>query len=337
MAGAKARNCSIDIFRYFCAILIVIIHTNPMADYGANISFGVSQILPRIGVPFFFAVAGYFYTQKLEKGQKIFLSYIKKLFTTYFIWSCVYLLVEFISWGHGQIKGFVVTSALNFLIKGSYYHFWFFPALIISVSIVTLIYKLRLQKLLFPLAIVLYAVGCIGCSYYSLGMKIPVLNSLYAFSDFLVIRRIFLMGLPFFICGQFVNKIRSKALKLGNAKLFVFLAVAIAVWFSEIILVVKMGLQQNIIITFGLFPLVIAVMLFLLKNPMPKFRKLSEKCRILANFTYYSHPLIMLVIKTFIASVPNLVMFVSTVIVAAIIGLVLSKFSNNKIVKLIAG
>lgn len=337
MAGAKARNCSIDIFRYFCAILIVIIHTNPMADYGANISFGVSQILPRIGVPFFFAVAGYFYTQKLEKGQKVFLSYIKKLFTTYFIWSCVYLLVEFISWGHGQIKGFVVTSALNFLVKGSYYHFWFFPALIISVCIVTLIYKLRLQKLLFPLGLILYAVGCIGCSYYSIGIKIPLLSQLYGFSEFLVIRRIFFMGLPFFICGQFVNKIRSKALKIGNAKLFVLLTAAIAVWFAEIILVVKMGLQQNIIITFGLFPLLVVVMLFLLKNPLPKLRKLSEKCRILANFTYYSHPLIMLVIKTFIASVPNLVMFVSTVIVAAVIGLVLSKFSNNKIVKLIAG
>lgn len=337
MAGTKARNCSIDIFRYFCAILIVIIHTNPMADYGANISFGVSQILPRIGVPFFFAVAGYFYTQKLEKGQKVFLSYIKKLFTTYFIWSCVYLLVEFISWGHGQIKGFVVTSALNFLIKGSYYHFWFFPALMISVCIVTLFYKIKLQKLLFPLGLILYTVGCIGCSYYSIGIKIPLLSQLYGFSEFLVIRRIFLMGLPFFICGQFVNKIRSKALKLGNSKLFVLLTAAIAVWFAEIILVVKMGLQQNIIITFGLFLLVIAVMLFLLKNPLPKFRKLSEKCRILANFTYYSHPLIMLVIKTFIASVPNLVMFVSTVIVAAVIGLVLSKFSNNKIVKLIAG
>lgn len=337
MAGTKARNHSIDIFRYLCAILIVIIHTNPMADFGANISFGVSQILTRIGVPFFFAVAGYFYTQKLEKGQKVFLSYIKKLFTTYFIWSCVYILIEFIKWGHSEIKGFIVTSALNFLIKGSYYHFWFFPALIISVCIVTLIYKLRLQKLLFPLGLILYTVGCIGCSYYSIGIKIPLLGQLYGFSEFLVIRRIFLMGLPFFICGQFVNKIRSKALKLGNSKLFVFLAAAIAVWFAEILLVVKMGLQQNIIITFGLFPLVIAVMLFLLKNPLPKFRKLSEKCRILANFTYYSHPLIMLIVKALVPTIQNLYLFIVTIAVAAVFGLILSKFRNNKIVKLITG
>ncbi len=337
MAGAKTRNHSIDIFRYFCAILIVIIHTNPMADYGANISFGVSQILTRIGVPFFFAVAGYFYTQKLEKGQKVFLSYIKKLFITYFIWSCVYLLIEFISWGHGQLKGFVVTSALNFLIEGSYYHFWFFPALMISVCIVTFLYKIKLQKLLLPLAIVLYAIGCIGCSYYAIGIKIPLLGSLYGFYDFLVIRRIFLMGLPFFICGQFVNKIRSKALKLGNIKLIIILAATIAVWFAEIILVVKLGLQQNIIITFGLFPLVIAVMLFLLKNPLPKFRKLSEKCRILANFTYYSHPLIMLIVKAFVPMISNLYLFILTVAVAAVLGLILSKFSNNKAVKLITG
>ena len=308
-----------------------------MADYGATMSFAVSQILTRIGVPFFFAVAGYFYTQKLEKHQKVFLSYIKKLFTTYFIWSFVYLILEFISWGHTQIKGFIVTSVLNFLIKGSYYHFWFFPALMISVCVVTLFYKTKLQKLLFPLAIILYAVGCIGCSYYSVGIKIPVLSSIYAFSDFLIIRRIFLMGLPFFICGQFIEKIKSKALKLGNIKLFIILVGSIVLWLAEILLVVKKGWQNNIIITFSLYPLTVAVMLFLLKNPLPKFRKLSEKCRILANFTYYSHPLIMLIIKTFGSTVPNLGMFILTVAIATVIGLILSKFSKNKIVKLIAG
>lgn len=337
MAGAKARNHSIDIFRYFCAILIVIIHTNPMADYSANINFGVSQILTRIGVPFFFAVAGYFYTQKLDKGQKVFLPYIKKLFTTYFIWSCVYLLTEFISWGHSQLKGFAVTSVLNFFIKGSYYHFWFFPALIISTCIVTLLYKAKLKKMLIPLGMVLYIVGCIGCSYYTLGVRIPVLGTLFSHPDFIIVRRIFLMGLPFFICGQFVNKIHSKALKLGNIKLIILLAVAAAVWFAEIILVVKMDLQQNIIITFGLFPLVIVVMLFLLKNPLPKFGKLSEKYRILANFTYYSHPLIMLIIKAFVPMISNLYLFILTVAVAAVFGLIISKFSNNKIVKLITG
>ncbi len=337
MSGAKFRNCSIDIFRYFCAILVVIIHTHPLAEYGANIDYIVSQIITRIGVPFFFAVAGYFYTQKLEKKQKIFLSYIKKLLITYFLWSCVYLLVEFLSWGYGQLKGFIVTGTLNFLINGSYYHFWFFPALIISVCIVTLFYKLRLQKFLIPLAIILYTIGCIGCAYYELGIKIPVLGTIYELSFFTVIRRIFLMGLPFFICGHCVGKIENTAIKLSNSKLCIILAVSIFVWLAEIFLVVKAGWQQNIIITFGLFLLVISVMLFLLKNPLSKFRKLSEKCRIIANFTYYSHPLVMLIIKAIHEETPKLAMFVVTIAVTAVIGLILSKIHKNKIVAIITG
>lgn len=246
-------------------------------------------------------------------------------------------MVEFFSWGYGQIKGFIVTGALNFLIKGSYYHFWFFPALIISVCIVTLFYKIRLQKLLIPIAIILYTIGCIGCAYYNLGIKIPVLGTIYELSFFTVIRRIFLMGLPFFICGQCVGKIKNTATKLSNTKMCIILAVSVFVWLAEIFLVVKAGWQQNIIITFGLFPLVVSVMLFLLKNPLPKFRILSEKCRILANFTYYSHPLVMLIIKALHEETPKLIMFVATIAVTAVIGLIFSKIHNNKIVTFITG
>lgn len=331
---SRSRNCSIDIFRYFCAILIVIIHTNPLADYGANISYITSQVITRIGVPFFFAVAGYFYTQKLEKGQPVFVPYIKKIFTTYFIWSCVYLLIEFTSWGYGQLKGFIVSVFIDFFIKGSYYHFWFFPALIISVCAVTLLYKIKLQKLIIPAGVILYAIGCIGCSYKALGIKIPILNVLYNFSDFLVIRRIFLMGLPFFICGYIISKISEK--NFNNSKLFLLLSASFLVWLAEIFLVIKTDWQENIIITFGLMPLVIAVMLFLLNNPMPKLRNISDKCRILANFTYYSHPLIMLIIKAIDSTTPKLIMFIITIAVTAVIGIILSRFKNNKFVKLIA-
>lgn len=334
---SKSRNSSIDIFRYLCSVMVVIIHTGPLAEVDVNVNYAVSQIMTRIGVPFFFAVAGYFYTQKLDKGQAAFIPYIKKIFITYFIWSCVYLLTEFISWGHSELKGFVVTGALNFLIRGSYYHFWFFPALIISTCIVTFFYKIKLKKLLIPFGIILYIVGCIGCSYHTLGMEIPILSTLYSHPDFIVVRRIFLMGLPFFICGHLINLVKDRCLKLSNKKLFSILLASVFIWLAEIVFVIKMRLQANIIITFGLFLLVIAVMIILLKNPLPQYDKLSEKCRIIANFTYYSHPLIMLIIKSINSDLPRIVFFLMTVVITAIVGLILSNFSKNKIVKCIVG
>lgn len=81
----KQRNCSIDIFRYVCAVLVVAIHTQPFSDLHTGLGFVFTQILPRIAVPFFFLVAGYFYTGKLESGKPCFLPYVKRLFITYFI------------------------------------------------------------------------------------------------------------------------------------------------------------------------------------------------------------------------------------------------------------
>ncbi|MBQ8575359.1 MAG: acyltransferase [Clostridia bacterium] len=333
----KARNSSIDIFRYVCAVFIVIIHTHPLTDFGANADYASSQILTRIGVPFFFAVAGYFYTQKLEKGQIVFIPYIKKLFATYFIWSCLYFFTEFISWGHNQIKGFILSSAINFFIKGSYYHFWFFPALIICVCITTVFFKIKWHKALIPLSIVLYIIGCLGCSYYELGTKIPVLSTLYSFSDFTVIRRIFFMGFPFFVSGYFVSKIKDKILeKTSNFKLFMLLIFSIVIWLAEIYTVIKLSWQTNIIITFGLYFLVIVVMLLLLNNPLPQFCRLSEKSRIIANFTYYAHPLFMLIIKSVYSDTPKILLFLLTLFLTFVCGLILSKF-NNKFIKLITG
>lgn len=75
--NVKQRNCSIDLFRYVCAIMVVAIHTNPFTDVDAELGYIFTQIVPRIGVPFFFAVAGYFYIAKyyLRHLDLLLLSY----------------------------------------------------------------------------------------------------------------------------------------------------------------------------------------------------------------------------------------------------------------------
>lgn len=112
----KVRNCSIDIFRYVCAVLVVGIHTHPLSDFNYEAGYIFSDIVPRIAVPFFFAAAGYFYIQKLESGKKPFLA------------SCAY----------------------RFLVTGTYEHFWFFPALLFAVCFTTLLFQLGGKRLLVP-------------------------------------------------------------------------------------------------------------------------------------------------------------------------------------------
>ncbi|WP_420319517.1 acyltransferase family protein [Faecalicatena contorta] len=102
MFESKRRINSIDIFRYICAVMIIAIHTAPFSDINEQLGYVFSQIIPRIAVPFFFAVAGYFYMSKLENGNNYFADYLKRLLGTYFIWSLFYYTLNYVNWGGGQ-------------------------------------------------------------------------------------------------------------------------------------------------------------------------------------------------------------------------------------------
>ncbi len=296
----RIRNCSIDLFRYICAVLVVAIHTNPISDINGKLGYLCTQILPRIGVPFFFAVAGFYYIQKLETGKPVFLSYMKKLLGVYFIWSLLYAVLDYLQYHPEDMGAFVKDCIRRILITGISEHFWFFPALIISVCITTLCFKLGIQKLLYTASLLLYAVGCFGCSYYKLGMSLPILAELYSHPQFLQIRRILMMGLPFFLAGYLVYQIKDWALEEMREKWILhWWIVSVILWLAEIAVVRLLRWEVNIYITFGLYLLLITTLLLLLKNPLPQYRSAADCCRLLANVTYYSHPLVILALTTF--------------------------------------
>ena len=300
VSKARSRNCSIDIFRYICAIMVVAIHVHPFSDINAELGDFFTQIVPRIGVPFFFTIAGYFYIQRLEQGKNMFFPYIKRLLSVYIICSCIYYIVDFIQGGYHHPKNFIFTCVLKFTTIGSHAHFWFFPALIFSVCCTTLIFKIGFQKILIPCSIFLYVIGCLGCSYYKLGIAIPFLEKFYLHSQFTLIRRIVLMGFPFFVCGYLIFKIQKKIERFSTARKLMIIWLATAVlYLIEIYAVRALGWQKNIIITPGLYLLVIITVLLLLKYPLPQWQAFSEKSRLAANFTYYAHPLCMSLISFF--------------------------------------
>lgn len=335
MSETKTRNCSIDIFRYIAAVMVVAVHTNPVSDINGDLGYICTQIIPRIGVPFFFAVAGFFYVQKLEKGQAVFFSYVKKLLIVYFIWSCFYYVIDFVQYRPEEISGYIKNCVYRFLITGSYEHFWFFPALIFSVCVTTLLFKIGCRKVMIPLSILLYIIGCLGCSYYEIGISLPVLEELINHPQFLVIRRVLMMGLPFFTCGCLVYWMKDRILgTMTNKRLLFIWAGSVLIWLAEIGLVRKMNWQVNIYITFGLYLLLIATLLVLLKNPLPQYEHLANVSKMLANFTYYSHPAFIIAFTYFYnrflqMGLPETPKFVLTTGITFIGGLILYKWNNK--------
>lgn len=117
---SNTRNNSIDIFRLVCAILVVAIHTEPFYDVSENVGMVMTMVLPRIAVPFFFVVAGFFYVKKLNTGKSPFIPYLLRTIMVYFIWSIPYWVIDLVNGVNSE--GFYFVS----FAKGCVFNFLFF-------------------------------------------------------------------------------------------------------------------------------------------------------------------------------------------------------------------
>ena len=326
----KAHNNSIDIFRYVAALLIVAHHTDVLADIHPMLSYLVSQVLPRIGVPFFCAVAGYFYTSKLEAGKGGYWNYIKRLLKTYTLWSLIYVAVDIVG-GNFHLG----TAIANYLFFGSAYHFWFFPALILAVSIFTLMHWLGLHKLLVPLSLVLYLIGCFSHAYYKIGAEIPVLAALYQIDNWRWISHVFTLGFPCFILGYVLVLTRKHWESVRGSS--VIAAVMLAVFLGEIFLLKILDWARTTTQSVGLYLFVYALLVCLLLHPMPMKTRAARVCKVLANTAYYAHVLFIMLfnelnVVCFGGGLTYTAKFLFVFLLTLMLGTILYRF-NGKVAK----
>ncbi|WP_455537614.1 acyltransferase family protein [Terrisporobacter sp.] len=324
----KIHIKSIDYMKLLCAFLVVAIHTHPFKDITNIIYYYFSEVLVRIAVPFFFVSSGYFYIKSLIIERNVFKKYIIRLLKIYISWSLIYLVLQlFITINlKKSILNMMRNFIIEFLIYGSYYHLWYIIALIISIIITTIFYQLNKMKLLYVISVFLYAIGVIGGTYNKLSSQIPILSNLYQISLYTQLRRYILMGLPFFVLGYLIFKMKYIPKNLNiHTIIIAFLFVL------EIIIVNKFRLQKDIVITFFLYPLVLHIFIICLKYPM---KNLSNKIDIgkLSSFIYFVHPLIIFVLDKFVLG--ETLIYFMTCIVSILLALVFVKVDNNKINKL---
>lgn len=325
------RNGSIDVFRYICAVMVIAIHTSPFYDINEHLGYIATEVLTRIAVPFFFLTSGFFYIKKLNNDKSASKIYLCRLLKTYAVWSCLYYLVDFLEWGHANLKGFLAHCVYTFTVTGSYYHFWFFPALIASICLVTLVYRVGVQKILLPTSIILYIIGCLGCSYSAVGQLIPGLSWLYQSDSFLIIRRIFLMGFPFFTAGMAIEWVKNRIDRMSIRTQVLLLAAVLSWWLLEIAFIKFLGLGDDIIITFGLYLLTVYVFVFLLMHP-GSYGKIAAQCNASAEWTYYVHPIVIVGIQGISGiigiEIENTLMFVLTSLIALALHYIFACLNN---------
>lgn len=187
LAGSD-RIYSIDTFR-LVSIFFVILHHIEAFKYSYTI-YPSNLILKFLHyfaenvrfLPFFFIAAGYFFGKGVLRGEHIqdrLLKYCKRLARLFFLWSFIYAFFAVPKGSplHGQyhlsqaFPAFVANiievtqHPFVFLMRGTVENFWFFPALIIGLTIVVVLHTLGREKYIIPLGFVLYVIALSGKSY----------------------------------------------------------------------------------------------------------------------------------------------------------------------------
>ena len=171
---------AIDVAKFLCAIMIVMIHVAP---FGSNekytfFNFILQNYLSRIAVPFFFTSTGFFLYKKTTNNIFSFRpskDYVLRIFRLYITWSIIYLplyIENALHNNHGVLYNLFVYIR-NFIFVGTYTHLWYLNATIIGVLMVSLMLKKNYDiKIIIALALSLYLIGLLAQSCYVLILPI---------------------------------------------------------------------------------------------------------------------------------------------------------------------
>lgn len=273
-AQIKQYN-SLDLMKFVCAILIIVLHTSPFLSYSAVLSFGLRNIVTIIAVPFFFCTSGFLLFKKLnasdeqEKGR-YFKHYIKRLCIMYGLWSIVYFPFVVYNWTQ---SGFSIWEVLQyikrFFFEGSYNTIWFLPALIVATSLCYFLRKKLSFGKIIAVALPFYLIACLLTNYYGITETIPGLRGFmhlyYSFFD--SAKNGLLFGFVFVALGGFLAEFQgTKGIGLSLAGCVLF-GGGVAV---ESVLPQLLGFRQfGCDIKLFLVPFTFCLMTLLLKISLP--------------------------------------------------------------------
>lgn len=149
------RNYSIDTIKFFAALAVVTIHTQPFKEINFELFFLI-RVLSSFAVPYFFLVMGYLFFTKIIKQQyklndSVYItSYLKKIIIYILVTIVVYSLYHILKVSQSSDPNLLINNFYTeiFQIKNIYYgfdcagmyHLWF---LFILIWILPVLYYLR--------------------------------------------------------------------------------------------------------------------------------------------------------------------------------------------------
>lgn len=313
------RNALVDAARVAAAVGIILSHVD-MAGYdAAGILLG--QFLSvRFSLMFFLAVIGFYVEKSCQAGKNPIIKRVCSLARSYGVWSGVYLALSFVMVVLIQkepLGQFLISKVKSLFFSGSYYHFWFYPAVIYGLLFIGGMKKLlggRAIRFLLPLAALLYAVGLLGTGYLPIGQQIPGLRSLYGMETFNDVMHLFFLGFPAVVFGM------AAAQKDRRCSGFVLLAAAAAYLAESMILCLHLGWRENPQMLIST-PLLTAAFLHWAQNSSLAGKKVNHAlCRVVSAGMYNVHPLFLAVFAVILPGLDGLGAFALCVLCSVCFG-----------------
>lgn len=207
----KTKSYSgIDYFRFIAALLIVAIHTSPLASLSETGDFILTRIIARAAVPFFFMTSGFFLISGYTCNAKKLCAFVKKTVLIYGTAILIYIPINIYS-GYFKMDNLLPNIIKDIVFDGTFYHLWYLPASIIGGVIAWyLVTKFHYSKA-FAIAAILYVIGLFGDSYYGITAQLPFINNFYTLifqvSDYT--RNGLFFAPIFFVLGGYIADSRS--------------------------------------------------------------------------------------------------------------------------------
>lgn len=285
---------ALDIFHIYAAFLVVAIHTSPLWSFNETADFILTRIIARVAVPFFIMVSGYFLFPYIKKGDWRYIwRFCKKMGILYGISIILYLPLNIYA-GRYNRSNFWLEIPKDILFDGTFYHLWYFPALLIGVVLVTLFVRIMGLRITFVISTALYMVGLFGDSYYGVASQIPFLNTLYdqLFAVFDYTRNgVFLAPIYLVMGGMIFNE--NKQLSLRTS--MIGLAISSMLLIVEGLLLDHFSLQRHDSMYVMLIPCMYFLFQLLLRIP----GRSSKSIRDVSLLIYLIHPWMIVFIRGF--------------------------------------
>lgn len=281
----------LDIFRLAAAILVIAIHTGPLAQINSTADFILTRIAARVAVPFFFMTTGFFLISKYHFGAEKLKNFLKKTAVIYAGAMIVYLPVN---WYNGSFQKTPLLPNLlkDIVLEGTMYHLWYLPASMLGASLAWYLVTKKGYKKALRIGTLLYLVGLLGDSYYGMAQAIPGLNRFYSlvFEVTEQTRNGLFFAPIFLILGGLLADHPPKITRRTSAAGF---AVSFGLMLAEGLMLRRLGWQRRD----SMYVFLLPCMLFLFCMLMQIRGKRLRTLRSLSLAVYLLHPMVIIAVR----------------------------------------